>query len=307
MAELLEGVVERIDANLSHVRVGERILLCEIRKKLFRYDPVKTDIAVGDNVRLEPLDEEGKGVIEEVLPRKSKLNRRTSMGGDEQIIAANIDQLVSVSAVKEPRLSPGLIDRYLVIAEKHGFDAVVCINKIDLSTDETCNEKVNIYRDLGYPVVLVSATRKTNLELFRQVLAGKNSILAGHSGVGKSSLINALIPGVELETKEISRKWRKGKHATTAVTMFRLPSGGYITDTPGIREFGLWGIRKEELHMYFRDFEPYIGECRFRNCTHISEPDCMVKRAVEAGEIRERRYDSYLTIYDSIEEDIPWS
>ena len=177
MAELIEGVVERIDANLSHVRAGDRVLLCEIRKKLFRYDPLKTDIAVGDNVRLEPLDEQGKGVIEEVLPRKSKLNRRTSMAGEEQIIAANIDQLVSVSAVKEPRLSPDLIDRYLVIAEKHGFDAVVCINKIDLSTDETCSDKVDVYRELGYPVVLVSATRNTNLELFRDALAGKKVVV----------------------------------------------------------------------------------------------------------------------------------
>ncbi len=306
MGESLEGIVERIDANLSRVRVGKDLYYCDIRKKLFRYGPLKTDIAVGDKVRFEKLEEEGRGVIEEVLPRRTKLSRPAAMDGDEQIIAANIDQLVSVSSAKEPKIRPNLIDRYLVVAEKHGFNAVVCVNKIDLVDEKEFRPNVEVYERIGYPVFLVSALHGTNLEAFDKTLAGKNSILAGHSGVGKSSLINTLIPGVELETREISRKWKKGKHVTAAVSMFRLPSGGYIIDTPGIREFGLWDVRKDELPLFFRDFADFLGKCRFSNCAHVTEPDCAVKQAVEKGEIDERRYRSYIALYKSIPDNRPW-
>ncbi len=307
MGESLEGSIERIDANLSRVRSGDDLYYCEIRKKLFRYDPLKTDIAVGDRVRFEKLDEEGKGVIEEVLPRRTKLSRRTAMGGKEQIFAANIDQLVTVSEGVEPKIRLNLIDRYLVVAEKHRFDAVVCVNKIDLADEDEFRRKVELYERLSYPVTLVSALYGTNLEELENLLAGKNSILAGHSGVGKSSLINAMIPGADIETKEISRKWKRGKHATTAVSMFHLPFGGYVMDTPGIREFGLWDVKREELAGFFSEFAGLSMNCRFSNCLHISEPDCAVKEAIEEGKIDKRRYKSYLAIYESLPEDRPWA
>jgi ribosome biogenesis GTPase / thiamine phosphate phosphatase len=306
MSEFLDGTVERIDANLSRVRCGNRIYDCEIRKKLFRYDPLKTDIAVGDVVSFDVI-EEGRGVIEKVLPRKSKLSRCAVIkDAEEQIIAANIDQLVSVSSAKEPKLNLHLIDRYLVAAEKHGFSPVICINKIELVESDELKKKISVYDKTPYPVILVSARLGTHINELMKLLAGKNSILSGYSGVGKSSIINAIVPEAEIETKEISQKWKKGKHATTAVTMIHLPFGGYVIDTPGIREFGLWDIKRRELSSLFPDFAPFIEKCRFRNCAHLTDPDCAVREASEKGDIHPSRYDSYAAIYKSLPEERNW-
>lgn len=306
MNDIFEGIVERIDANLSRVRAGNELYDCEVRKKLLRYEPLKTDIAVGDKVRFEKIGD-GKGVIEEVLPRRTRLSRRAVMkDAEEQIIASNIDQLVSVSSAKEPRLNTRLIDRYLVVAEKHNFDAIICINKIDIADEEELRTTMAPYEKLPYEIVYISALKKTNMEKFENLLKNKISIVSGYSGVGKSSIINAIIPDMEIETEEISEKWKKGKHKTTAVTMFHLPFGGYIIDTPGIREFGLWEVKREELSGLFPDFVPFIDECRFRDCSHIMESDCAVRGAVEKGEIHKARYESYVAIYKSIPEIRPW-
>ena len=306
MSKLLEGTVERIDANLSRVRSSNALYDCEIRKKLFRYNPLKTDIAVGDNVRFEKI-QEGKGVIEEVLPRRTRLSRCAAMKeGEEQVIAANIDQLISVSSIKEPGFKSRLIDRYLVVAEKWGFDAVICVNKIDLLRKEEIAEEMSAYDKTAYPIIYLSARNGTNISDLKKLLAGKNSILAGYSGVGKSSIINALVPDAGIETKEISLKSKKGQHATTAVTMIHLPFGGYVIDTPGIREFGLWDVKHGELSSFFPDFTPYAETCKFRNCMHLTEPGCVVRKAVENGEIHQSRYDSYVAIYRSLPEEHSW-
>jgi ribosome biogenesis GTPase len=322
----MEGTVERVDATLSRVRVGEDVLDCTVRRKLVKFARGEKTIVVGDRVVIEQTDR-GERVIAEVLPRRSSLSRPGFRSADERVIVANVDELVVVAAAAEPDYRTGLIDRYLVIAERVGFPGVVCINKTDLVERSAIERALGFYRDLGYPVLFVSALDGTGLDELRDSLRGKTSVLCGHSGVGKSSLINRLIPGAELATLEVSDVTGKGRHVTSAVTMLALPGhldeaqasgalagfvpsdasrratrgvAGYIVDTPGIREFGLWGVRREELHRYFREFIPHEGRCRFNNCVHLAEPGCSVKAALDTGAIHQSRYASYQRLYDDL-------
>ena len=299
MPERTEGTVERVDATISRVRVGEDLLDCSARRKLLKFPGDFKKIAVGDRVRVEHTPR-GDTVIAEVLPRRSRLSRPAFRGAGEQVIVANVDELVVVTAAADPEYKTGLIDRYLVIAERVGFPGVVCVNKMDLADRAAIEQALGFYRDIGYTVLFVSALDGSGLDGLRDFLRGKTSVLCGHSGVGKSTLINQLIPGAELSTGEVSEVTGKGRHVTSAVTMLPLPGGGYIVDTPGIREFGLWGIKRDELARYFPEIARVEGQCKFRSCAHLAEPDCAVKAALASGQIAPTRYQSYQRLYDDL-------
>lgn len=313
-----QGIIERVDATLSRVRVGDELVDCTVRRKLVKFAKGTKTIVVGDRVAIEQTDR-GEWVIAEVLERRSQLGRPDFRGRIERVIVANVDELVVVTAAADPEYKTGLIDRYLVIAERSGFPAVVCVNKIDLADRATIEEALSFYAGIGYPVLYTSAVDGTGLDELRAQLSGKVSVLSGHSGVGKSSLINCLIPGVDLATKEVSDVTGKGRHVTSAATMLALPRAagqsfdeaggfvqatrsvaGYIVDTPGIRVFGLMGLIRSQLWHYFPEFVRHQGQCRFHNCVHLDEPGCAVKAALEAGAIAESRYTSYQRLYEEL-------
>jgi ribosome biogenesis GTPase len=264
--------------------------------------PDGQSLTVGDIVRLSLL-ENGSGVIREVFPRKNRFSRRAASPHEngpasEQVLVANVDQIVPVMAAAQPALSWNMLDRYLVMAEANGLSAVICINKMDLLESEE-NEFARTaadYRRIGYSLVLVSAHTGQGLAELRNTLQGKLSVLLGKSGVGKTSLLNALQPGLGLRVNEVSDKWKhRGKHTTTHLEMFPLDMGGSIIDTPGERELGLWDIDAQELDQYFPEMRPLLGTCKFGlNCGHDEEPGCAVRKAVMAGQISPRRYQSYM-------------
>lgn len=268
-------------------------------------------IAVGDHVRIAPT-EPGRGMILEVLPRKSKLARKSAVPmptarPHEQVIVANVDQVVPVFAAAAPPPKWGLLDRYLVSAEAANLPALVCLTKADLALDSDgllepdLQAVVDEYRRIGYPVVLTSALTGRGLGELRAALAGRTSVFLGKSGVGKTSLLNALQPGLGLRVREVSQVTGKGKHTTTALEMFSLSSDGEpwtaIVDTPGVREFGLWELEERDLASFFPEMRSYLGRCRFGlDCAHEEEPGCAIRRAVTAGEISPLRYASYLRL-----------
>ncbi|MDX1582229.1 MAG: ribosome small subunit-dependent GTPase A [Thermoanaerobaculia bacterium] len=253
----------------------------------------KSAIAVGDEVILERRDRDW--VVVEVLPRRSTLSRPDPFSPEkERVVAANVDVVVQVSAAKEPPLKTGLIDRYLIAIERGGARPVVCINKIDQVSAEEREDVETIlddYRRLGIPIVFCSAVAGDGLEQLRREVEGKTAVLVGHSGVGKSSLLTALDEELRIATKELHSGGRSGRHTTTSSTLYEFPDGTRLIDTPGIREFGLFQIDREDLRFFFEEFEEYAPGCRFRNCTHLHEPDCAVKAAAAEGEIS--RYERY--------------
>jgi len=263
-------------------------------------------VAVGDFVWYEP-QPDGTGTVEIVEPRKTKLSRPTPRHRKlETVVVANVELLVIVSSLRRPGLKLGLIDRYLVAAEQRGMDAAVCINKIDLADAGHPVPTLDFYGELGYNVVYTSALRGDGLDEFRALLSSRTSVLAGHSGTGKSSLINAIQPGMNLRVGDVSHSSSKGRHTTSSITLLPLDFGGYVVDTPGIRAFGMWDLHREELEMYFPEIAERTERCRMRNCSHTHEPDCEVKIALEAGEITTQRYESYVNIYNSLSRGATW-
>jgi ribosome biogenesis GTPase / thiamine phosphate phosphatase len=268
------------------------------------------NIVVGDLVRFIE-EQDGTGTIVEILPRKNQLSRKTAvpMPGAhafEQVIVANIDQVVPVFAAASPTPKWNMLDRYLVTAEARSLPALICISKLDLvqngqgQLDDDIAEAVKTYRQIGYPVVLVSAVTGEGLDDLRQALAGRVSVLVGKSGVGKSSLLNTLEPNLGLRINAVNQITGKGRHTTTHMEMFNLVSGGTIVDTPGTREFGLWEIDEDDLAHFFPEMRPYIGQCRFGiNCQHDEEPGCAVRKAVTTGQIHPRRYQSMMRLKES--------
>jgi len=259
-------------------------------------------VVVGDAVGLSVSDEHS-GVIESVDARHTKLSRRSAGHGRyEQIVVANVDQLLIVASLLSPPFRCGLVDRMLVAAAQGHLTPVLCLNKIDMAPEqaEACGAP---YRELGYQVVDCSATEGLGLEALTAILKGKSTVLAGHSGVGKSSLINALQPGLSIKTAEISKASDRGRHTTTTVSLLKLDCGGYVVDTPGIRAFSIWDLLPADLDIFFREFEAHIDHCKYPTCTHTHEPRCAVKQAVDAGEISPERYESYCAILDSMVED----
>jgi ribosome biogenesis GTPase len=266
-------------------------------------------VAVGDRVELkvtETGNEQFEANISLVKNRWSALTRKRDIRRNRskekiQVIAANIDQLVVVVSACDPPLNTRLIDRYLVFAESEKLDVLIVVNKMDLADSLPIAELMAPYLVLGYPVYYTIADEPDTLELLREALAGKLSAFSGHSGVGKSTLINLLFGRKQLKTRRTNIKTGKGVHTTSNSVMLLLPGGGYVIDTPGIREFNLSDITRENLRFYFREFLTFMTECSFSSCSHTEEPQCGVLRAVESGAIDPSRYESYLAIYYSLE------
>jgi ribosome biogenesis GTPase len=250
-------------------------------------------VVAGDVVWFHPegIDE---GIIERVEPRHGVLSRTSR--GRRHVLVANVDQVIIVTSAAEPRIKPNLIDRYLVSAEKARARAVICINKIDLVNPAHLMPLVGVYSQLGYDVLLTSATTGFGIERFRDRLAGAESVVTGQSGVGKSSLLNVIEPGLDLRVQEVSSETQKGRHTTTTAELLPLAIGGFVVDTPGIRQFQLWDVIPEEVAGFFRELRPYVSRCRFPDCTHTHEDACAVKDAVADGWIDVRRYESYVQI-----------
>jgi ribosome biogenesis GTPase len=219
----------------------------------------------------------------------------------EHILVANIDAALVVASVRDPHLTPRVIDRFMVAVESRGRTPGLVLNKTDHDTEGPWQSVADVYRALDYPVFGVSADEGIGIEGVREFLRDNTTCLLGHSGVGKSSLANALDPSLALRVGDISEASGKGRHTTTAVSLLPLPWGGYLVDTPGIREFGLWKMKREDLAVWFRELAPHIDECRFNDCLHRAEPQCAVKAALGQGEIVDWRYDSYLRILESLE------
>jgi ribosome biogenesis GTPase len=258
-------------------------------------------IAIGDHVQFVPAGGQ-EGMITEVLPRRNKLVRTTAGRKPlEQIIAANVDQIVIAFAAARPAPKWNLLDRYLAAAESAGIPALVCITKLDLVEPGELAEDIQLYRDLGYDVLLTSAVTGEGIEALRQALTNRTSVLIGKSGVGKTSLLNALQPGLGQRVGDVGHgEVGKGRHTTTHLELFALEAGGGLIDTPGMREFALWDITQDELALLFPEMRDLVGQCKFGlDCTHRSEPGCAILQAVEAGAIAERRYQSMLRLMDA--------
>lgn len=264
-------------------------------------------IAVGDWVRLS-LNEDGTGTIEEIAARKSVLSRtrpsahnRAVASDQEQVLVANVDQVVFVFAVKEPYPSLRKLDRFLVVAEMNELTAVICANKIDLVGLEKARQQFGLYAEIGYRVIYTSATENVGIAELRACLHDKISVFAGSSGVGKSSLLNAIQPGLGLKVNEVSQASGKGMHTTRYAELFPLQGGGYVVDTPGIRGLALYDLEPAEVDAYFREIAPLVADCRFSDCSHHHEPGCAVRAAVARGDISAQRYESYLRLREEHE------
>lgn len=289
----------------SHYRVrleNGQVVECVPRGKL-RLNEFKTTnpITVGDWVTVE-LNPNGVGLITAIQERKNYIIRKaTNLSREAHIIAANIDQALLVVTIVQPETQLAFIDRYLVTAEAYRIPTVLVFNKIDLvdaTYQSVLDSYISIYESIGYKCIKVSARTGLNLDLLKQTLQGKVSLLSGNSGVGKSTLINCIEPELNLKTAEISSAHLKGRHTTTFSEIFELSFGGFIIDTPGIKSFGLVDIEKEELYHFFPEIFKLSDKCKYYNCTHIHEPGCAVIEAVDSGKIAPSRYLSYLSIYD---------
>ena len=253
-------------------------------------------VATGDRVwfRIEGADE---GIIERVEPRQGVLCRTSR--GRQHVIVANVQQLIIVSSAQQPRLKPNLIDRYLITAEKSEIEPIICINKIDLIDLADLQPLIGVYSQIGYRVLCVSAEEGQGIARLRSILRESQSVVTGQSGVGKSSLLNAVEPGLHLRVQSVSDDTDKGRHTTTTATLIPLRCGGHVVDTPGIRQFQLWDVIPEEVAGFFRELRPYVSQCRFPDCTHTHEDECAVKDAVADGFIDVRRYESYVQIREA--------
>jgi ribosome biogenesis GTPase len=295
-----EGLILRIQGPTAHVWSAGAAVPCRLRGRLKSFGTKKrTVLAVGDRVKFRRTGAD-EGVIEAIEPRRTLLSRADSKHPDrEQVVAANVDQLVVVASMQLPPLKPRLIDRYLVAAGRGSLEPLICLNKIDLDADNERQHWIDLYGRLGYRVLPVSAEIDEGIDALRAALAGRISVFAGQSGTGKSSLLNAVQPGLNLRTGEINPETQKGRHTTTEVSLLPLSGGGAVVDTPGIRSFGLWDVRPEELEACYVEFVERVAGCKFADCTHRHEAGCAIRAAVDAGEIAAERYESYCVLYES--------
>ena len=338
--EELNGLVVRAQTGVYYVKYNGSVIECTLRGKVKREFQVQDGgkwknifsdpVAVGDRVTIT-IAEGGKGAIESVMPRKSKLSRSApgsylklkakqtklpkrlksyqtiqSATPLEQIVVANADQLLITLSTRTPKFNPHLLDRFLIVAEAGDLVPIICINKMDLlseSEQSNMHQEARVYEDIGYKVLYTSATERVGLEELASLMKDKITALAGPSGVGKSTLLNAIQPHLHLRIGEVSDKTSKGRHTTANVELHPLDFGGYVVDTPGIRELGLWDIWKDEVHLFFPEISPYVVSCRFSDCRHVNEQGCAVRNAVDQGKIAKTRYKSYLKLRSGIPKD----
>jgi ribosome biogenesis GTPase len=306
----LEGLVIKAQSGFFTVHTEQGDVVCRLRGRL-KKERLDTDpVAVGDRVRISVADDDS-GQIEEVHERERSIARLAPpsggrgsrrwdrdgyLGEREQVIVANPDQAVFVFSCAEPDPSLRMLDRLLVGAELQDVPAVVCANKIDLVRRRETRRMFSVYEEIGYPVLYTSAETGRGVRSLAKQLKDKVSALVGPSGVGKSSLLNAIQPGLGLEVQEVSHTTYKGRHTTVVVELHRLKKGGWVADTPGLRALALFDVDPEELDAYFPDIAPFVAECRFSDCSHTVEPGCGVQAAVEEGKVHDHRYESYLRL-----------
>ena len=300
---LKEGLILKSTGSWYTVKTFDgEIVKCTIKGKLRTFDFRSTNpVAVGDRVKFETTDFK-TGVIVDIFDRKNYIIRKASnLSKQTHIIAANVDQAVLVITLAFPETSFEFIDRFLAAAEAYRIPVIIAVNKVDLYEEtlaELIREVYDIYEPIGYRVIETSIFQPNKLDLFKSLIEHKTSVLSGNSGVGKTSLINTLYPGIDLRVNEISDYNMKGKHTTTYAEMIELLGGGYLIDTPGIKGFGLIDIEREEIYHFFPEIFKFAAFCQYHNCLHIEEPNCAVKAAVEKGEIDANRYYSYRSILD---------
>jgi ribosome biogenesis GTPase len=304
---LQKGLVMRSTGSWYQVLTSDKVILdCRIKGK-FRLDGIRTTnpVVVGDNVRFEDMGD-GTGVISKIEPRRNYIIRKSvNLSRRAHIIAANIDRAYLIVTLASPATSAEFIDRFLVAAEANHIPVTIIFNKVDVysSTNiELLENWISNYTAIGYQCMTLSAFNSEDVDRFRGELTDKVNLLSGHSGVGKSTLINAVEEGLMLKTGEISELHQEGTHTTTFAEIFPLSSGGFIIDTPGIKGFGIIDIDKESIAHYFPEMHKLRSSCKFSNCVHVNEPKCAVKDAVEKGEIAASRYRSYLSIYSADED-----
>ena len=304
-----EGVVLRAASGHCEVDADGRVWRCELRGRL-KHGPreAQSPVVAGDRVAFAVLDaaaEPPRGVVEEVRPRRTRVSRlaaRRAGGRIEQVLMANLDQVVVVQSVREPAPQTGFVDRVLVAAERFGVGAVVVLNKIDLAAPGDDTARWDHYRAVGATVLRTSAATGEGLPALAAALAGRISLLAGASGVGKSSLLNAVEPGLGLKVGRVTARTGLGRHTTTRTELFPVRGGGWIADSPGIRGFDPWDVDPGELRDYFPDFAAPAAACRFRTCLHRDEPGCGVKEAVARGEVPAWRHAAYLALLRDLED-----
>ncbi|MGC8666509.1 MAG: ribosome small subunit-dependent GTPase A [Chthonomonadales bacterium] len=315
---LKEGVVVRAVSGVYTVDDGERTVHCLLRgnlkkvleftaspsgsKRVSRVRRLRTTdpIAVGDRVRFAET-RHGQGIIEEVLPRHSMFVR-AGFRGMQHTVVSNIDQVMIVFACAEPRPDPWKLDRFLVAAELEGLAPFIIANKVDLVPEEEFRAQFEPFTSIGYAVIPASAVRGDGVDEVRRILQNRITAFVGPSGVGKSSLLNAIQPGLKLRTGEIGAATHKGRHTTTMAQLIPLRFGGWVADTPGMRRFDLVHIDPEDLVYGFPEMVPLLGKCRFADCQHIAEPDCAIRQAAESGTVQRRRYESYRILHSELQQ-----
>jgi len=303
----MKGVVTKSTGSWYTVSSEKGIVDCRLKGK-FRIKGIKSTnpVAVGDFVNFE--FEKGKqtGVINEILDRKNYIIRKSvNLSKQTHIIAANIDIAFLLVTIDNPPTFAGFIDRFLATAEAYSIETVILFNKLDTYSDAQLDKLAEfdlIYSDIGYTCIAISATRGIGVNKIKELMTGKTTMFSGHSGVGKSTLINAIEPELNLKTAEVSKQHRQGMHTTTFAEMFKLSFGGYIIDTPGIKGFGVVDFEPDEISDYFPEFFKLKSKCKFNNCMHMNEPKCAIKDAVEEGEIAYSRYRSYMQMVEGEEE-----
>ena len=300
------GLVLRSQGGVYEVETPEGVVEAVLRGRLKREERLGDKVVVGDRVTVQPGDEGSAWTIEHVEPRHSALARKAPGKSPRvKVIVANVDQVVIVFAASRPEPHLRMLDRFLVLCESSDLEALIVANKVDTVGIDAARATFGVYERIGYRVLYTSIKQEHGTGSLKEHICGRISALTGPSGVGKSSLLNAVQPGLALRVASVSDAVQKGRHTTVTAQLIPLDCGGYVADTPGLRELGLWGIDPEELELLFPEFAPFRGTCRYGNsCTHTHEPGCAVQQAVEAGEVPPSRYDSYRRMMEGEEEDL---